>query len=137
MRNKAPDTRNKLDSNRDLNKKPRVIIKKGDEKPKDKVVPKSNKRTLKELRVVHTPEVIKLKLTPKKTNGQLFKEANGYSKSMKRAMNNNDVTTLEAYRKIRITKKKAVKKIQHDKHTLSKAKRMASTGVKKTGKKKK
>jgi len=45
-----------------------------------------------------------------KTKGQLFKEKHGYSKTMKRLMNNYGCTTVEQYRVIRranVKKRKA------------------------------
>lgn len=47
--------------------------------------------------------------TPKKSNGKIFKETMGYSKSMKRLMQKYHCTTVEQYRLIRKKNKKEAK----------------------------
>lgn len=46
------------------------------------------------------------------TNGEKFKQQFGYSKSMKRNMKRNNVQTVEEYRKLRASKRKANKKVR-------------------------
>lgn len=139
MRSKAPDTRGKLDSNRDLNKAPKkkITLFKREEVESTTKAPKktsSIKQIKEKIYKDHTVSNVKIKIAPKESNGQIFKKTHGYSKSMKRAMNNAGVVSLEAYRPIRKARKKAVKKVQQDKRSLSKAKR--SAGSDKKGKKK-
>lgn len=65
-----------------------------------------------------------IELIPKKTNGQLFKEKSGFSKSVKRAMQKNGLEgkgeELPAYRKIRNEKKKKIKQTKIHSSTMKK-----------------
>lgn len=60
---------------------------------------------------------------PKKSNGQIFKEKNGYSKSLKRALKRNGFTydQLDSYKAVRKAIKKSVRAIQKKKHETKKA----------------
>jgi len=114
-KSKTPDTRGKLES---------VKV----PKPKKKKAPK--KKTFKEFKD-EVKEPSKLRLTPKKTKGQLFKERHGYSRSVARAMNRAGVVTLEAYREVRKANKKLVKKKQRDQAALARANRAPVVATKK------
>lgn len=108
MKSKAADTRGKLDDNKHLKKKGK---------------PKEKKRNLNEFKedaqkAFHKP---KIKLEKKISKAEVFKKQHGYSLSIMRAMNRNGVVTLDAYKAIRKTKKKALKKLQQQKHAASTA----------------
>lgn len=59
----------------------------------------------------------------KKSNGQLFKERNGYSKTMKRLMIKHD-TDLNGIRAKRKARKKAAKVASQEKHRANRAARI-------------
>lgn len=112
MSKSAPDTRNKIDSQKDMNRKKPVLKKRGEiveKKPKREKKPMGQKK----VEGFKAPEV---------SNGQVFKQQHGYSKSMKRAMLNagldinNFSDSLASYREIRKGRKKAQAKIKKDKH---------------------
>lgn len=107
MSKKAPDTRGKLDNNRPVKKKTSPSPKRG------------QTTSLKELksRIEGTP--VKLKAEKKPTKGQLFKQAHGYSKTMKRNMRKKGVITPEEYKPIRKSRKLAERKIRQKKHADS------------------
>lgn len=115
--NKAPDTRNKLDSNKGLNK--RTIT----SKKKNKITYRASFQEFKEeAKAIDSP--IKLKGEKKPTKGQLFKKEKGYSKTMKRNLQKHsqlgkDLISLADYRQIRKTRKKKEKKIRQEKHQAS------------------
>lgn len=109
--NKAPDTRGKLDNQRDLNKKPQFkkkFQKKSDE-PKKKNSFKVEKKDDK----------------PKISNGKKFKMLHGYSKTMKRNMKKYGLDpmaysdSLADYKAIRKKRKAGIRKIQQAKHAAS------------------
>jgi hypothetical protein len=118
---KAPDTRGKLES---------VKI------PKKKVIKKSTpkKKTFKEFKE-EIKEPSKLKFTPKKTKGQIFKETHGFSKSILRAMRRNGFynspSGFIAYKEVRREKKKLLKKQQQDRRALKRAQGSANRATKK------
>lgn len=70
-------------------------------------------------------------VVPEKSNGQLFKEKVGYSKTMKRLMTKHGVDTPDEYRAIRKARRKRQQKIKADKHALAKANRKAAKAGKK------
>lgn len=115
--NKAPDTRNRLDSNKGLNK--RTIT----SKKKKSTYRASFQEFKEETKAINSP--IKLKGEKKPTKGQLFKKEKGYSKTMKRLLHKHHVSgenTLEKlnnYKKIRKARKKAETKIRQEKHKAS------------------
>lgn len=122
MSKKAPDTRNRLDNNKGLNKKT---------KPK-------KKGSLRELQQQKT----KFKLEKKPTKGQLFKQQHGFSKSTKRAMQKQGLPvsgeSIAELRVIRKARKKKQLKVKQDKHKTALAKRGAGKSKSSTpGKKKK
>jgi hypothetical protein len=122
MSKKAPDTRNRLDNNKGLNKS---------HKPK-------KKGSLKELQNNKT----KFKLEKKPSKGELFIKAYGFSKSTKRAMQKNGLPvtseSIAELRVIRKARKKKQLKIKQDKHKTALAKRGAGKSKSSTpGKKKK
>jgi hypothetical protein len=61
-------------------------------------------------------------VTPKKSNGQLFKEKFGYSKTMKSLIKKNNVSTIEEYKEIRKARKKKENKMARDHRALVQAK---------------
>jgi hypothetical protein len=71
----------------------------------------------------------------KPSNGQLFKEKVGYSKTMKRNMAKHGVETPEDYRKIRKARKKRERAVQAEKHRTAKLNRGKKAASGKTGKK--
>ena len=105
MSKSAPDTRNKLDSNKGLKRQPK-------------------KTNLKEIKEVLDGS--KLKFTPKETKGMIFKRIMGYSKSTDRAMNRAGVVTLEAYKEIRKARKLLERKARQKKHADSTAYKRAN-----------
>jgi hypothetical protein len=112
MNKKAPDTRNKLDSNKGLNTR---------KKPK--------KKSFRELKDTFEGKT-KVKLTPKKTKGQIFKETHGYSRSISLAMRKSGIADLETYRLARKSRKKAAKKAEQAKKSASRGKKLASNAGK-------
>lgn len=56
---------------------------------------------------------------PKKSNGQIFKEKNGYTKTLKRLMNKH-LTDAEGIKALRKARKKKVREHQKDKHSMKK-----------------
>lgn len=105
MSKKAPDTRNKLDNNKQSKKKTF---------PKNK-----EKRSLKDLsNKIHSGDTISVKVVKKESNGSVFKKTKGYSKTMKRNMHKNGVKTLEEYAiSVRKPRKLAEKKARQKKHS--------------------
>lgn len=118
MSKNAPDTRNRLES---------IKV----STPKRKKIKKAE--PIKSLQRVEV--VVK---APEVSNGQVFKEKFGYSKSMKRAMRkagldiNNFSDSLAAYRDVRKKRKSAARKVKKDKHmrALSGRKGKAAVAVK-------
>lgn len=121
MSKKAPDTRNRLDNNKGLNKKT---------KPK-------KKGSLKELQQNKT----KFKLEKKPTKGEIFKQQHGFSKSTKRAMQKQGLPvsgeSIAELRVIRKARKKKQLKVKQDKHKTALAKRGAGKSKSSTPGKKK
>lgn len=83
MKSKSPDTRNKLDGNKDLNKKVKKKLNKNNFK--------NIQNTLKAIETKEAldkdPNVIKIKIVAlKESKGSLYKKANGFSKTLKRNM---------------------------------------------------
>jgi len=115
-KSKAPDTRGKLES---------VKV------PKAKKKKAAKKKNFKELAMDLTPQVIKGKITPKKTKGQIFKETHGYSKSIARAMRKAGVADLHTYKIVRKSRKKTAHKKRQDKHSLARANRIAKRATSK------
>lgn len=70
-------------------------------------------------------------LVKKKSNGQLFKEKFGYSKTMRRLMTKHKVSSVEEYRKIRRARKKKEDAFQKEHRSIVQAKRKTSTTKKK------
>jgi hypothetical protein len=66
----------------------------------------------------------------KKSNGQLFKEKFGYSKTMKRLMKKHEVSSIAEYKEIRKARKKKENKLAKDHRATVQAKRKAK-GTKK------
>lgn len=73
MRNKAPDTRNKLDDNKGIKKHPKKK--------------KSNKKTFGD--IIKKDSTSVNSNSQKLTKGEIFKKANGFSKSTKRSLTKN------------------------------------------------
>lgn len=118
MSKNAPDTRNKLDSNKNI---------KRDSHPKKiKRKPISNPKELKKVFEgdVHATQY-EDKKKEKRSKGQIFKSTNGYSKTMKRLMNKYAVTTPDEYKPIRKKRQEAEKKIRQKKHADSTAHKRA------------
>lgn len=65
----------------------------------------------------------------KKSNGQLFKEKFGYSKTMKRLMRKHKVNTLEEYKKIRRARKKKEDAFQKEHRSIVQAKGKPKTST--------
>jgi len=118
---KYPDTRNKLDSNAGLNKKK-----------------KNTKLTMGDLKInskkAEDPESpLKLKAEKKPSKGSQFKKAFGYSKTMKRNIRKNQLTSIpgglsavEQYRELRGRKAKVADKVRQKKHSDSVAYKRAN-----------
>jgi hypothetical protein len=124
MSSKAPDTRGKLDSQRDLNPRKRPTIHKKNE------VKKGNSRvTLGDLKTnvekrkkqeAKDKSPLKLNIEKKESKGSIFKKQHGYSKTMKRLMHTYGVT-IEQIRERRKARKLAEKKVRQKKHADSAA----------------
>lgn len=71
------------------------------------------------------------------SNGQLFKQRMGYSKSMKRAMDRNEASSLLEYRLLRKQRKKDLQKLHLAKHREKKMARAGKTKAPGGSKKKK
>ena len=118
--NKAPDTRNRLDSNVGIKKKR-----------------KEEKYSMSEFKQVAS--VIKLGVTPtgrkpkKLTPSQQFRVEHGFSKTMAKLMKRNGVETVEGYRLLRRERKKAEKLALK---TSRKSEPVKATETKNKGKKK-
>lgn len=106
MSTKAPDTRNRIDNQRNVT--PR--------KKKTKIVTK--KDLVDVFLEDHTAKISKEK---KPTKGELFKKANGYSKTMKRNLAKHDLSSnmIGNYKEIRKARKKIEKKAEQAKHAKS------------------
>jgi len=114
--NNAPDTRNKLDNNKQLTKK-------------KKVNPNINKKTAfsslkKELNLSKKPLLVSNKKEPSK--GYLYKQVKGHSKTQKRLMKIYS-TDLEGLKKRTILRKDNEKAIKHEKHKKSLAYKRANS----------
>jgi hypothetical protein len=109
MSKKAPDTRGKLDNNRNSKPKKKKLTTLSQQDLKDNL-----KRANKE----ETP--LKLKGEKKPSKGQLFKQAHGYSKTMKRNMRKAGVDTSQGYAiAVRKPRKLAERKVRQKKHADS------------------
>jgi hypothetical protein len=97
--NKAPDTRNKLDSNAGIKKR----------KKAEKYSMSEFKEIAPIVRLGISPENARKK-AKKLTPGQQFKLDHGFSLTTAKLMKKNGCETLEGYRLIRKEKKKAAKK---------------------------
>ena len=114
MNKKAPDTRNKLDNNKDA-RNTRIIkpIKKSHN---------SHPKTFGDLKkIIDKPQQDTVNLKPKSkiSNGVIYKKIHGHSKTQKRLMKKYS-TDLEGLKIKRKTRKKAEKVIRQDKHKASK-----------------
>lgn len=65
----------------------------------------------------------------KKSNGQIFKEKFGYSKTMKRLMRKHKVNTLEEYKAIRRARKKKEDAFQKEHRSIVQAKGKPKTST--------
>jgi len=84
---------------------------------------------------IQTEELVTV--TKKKSNGQIFKEKNGYSKTRKRLLNKyGPGITIEDLKAATKARKKVVRAIQKDKHSVAKVNRgsKSSKGTKSKGK---
>lgn len=125
----APDTRNKIDSQKDLTPK--------------KMNRKQRKASLKEIRSAMESSPVVLKLEKKLSKGQIFKQMHGISKTMKRNMAKHGLSiynysdSLNEYRAIVRKRKLAEKKARQEKHSVAVAKRKSGKRATKaaTGKK--
>lgn len=123
---KYPDTRNKLDNNKD------VKTSKAPKKKNSKITMGDLRANVKAINEKASP--IKLTAERKPSKGSLFKKAHGYSKSMKRSMKVADVITIPAYKAVRKARKLAATKLRQKKHSDSVAFKRAN-GKKAKGKK--
>lgn len=126
MSKKAPDTRNRLDNNRKTNT---VKIK------KPKKIPIKNLAD--HLFSEKEKGIVKLKKENKPSKGELFKKANGYSKTLKRSMNKHHIETVEQYKIYRKKRKKEETKARQKKHETSVLYKRTHKSDKKSGGKKK
>jgi len=109
MSKKAPDTRGKLDNNK--NSKPRK---------KKKLTTLSQQDLKNSLKKNNEESPLNLKAEKKPSNGELFKKSHGYSKTMKRNMKKNGVDTPQGYAiAVRKPRKLAEKKLRQKKRTES------------------
>jgi hypothetical protein len=118
---KYPDTRNKLDTNAGLNKK----------KKNTRLTMGDLKANVKKAEEKESP--LKLKAEKKPSKGSLFKKAFGYSKTMKRNIRKNQLSTVpgglsavEQYRELRAKKAKIANKVRQKKHSDSVAYKRAN-----------
>lgn len=117
MSKKAPDTRNKLDNNK--NSKPKKI---------KKVSHKDLKKEMDSQK-----PVLSLSAKKKPTKGEIFKKEHGYSKTMKRNMRKSGTSTPKEYAvSVRKPRKLAERKVRQKKHTDASAYKRAN-GKKKGG----
>lgn len=121
MSKNAPDTRNRLDSSKDLNKT----------KPPIRTKNTKNPTLGDKYSVKHNAELDKK--NKKKTKGQLFKEAYGHTKTMKRNCRNAGGLTIAEYREVRKKRKKTATMARQKKHLDSVLYKRAN-GKKKAGK---
>jgi hypothetical protein len=117
MSKKAPDTRNKLDNNK--NSKPKKIKK------------ISHKDLKKETE--SEKSVLSLSAEKKPSKGEIFKKENGYSKTMKRNMRKSGASSPKDYAvSVRKPRKLAERKVRQKKHADASAYKRAN-GKKKGG----
>jgi hypothetical protein len=115
MKNKAPDTRNKLDTQRNI-QQPRKKIEIKLKKP-------SNRVTLGDLQRKDAP--LKLSKEKKKSKRQLFKELKGISKTQFQLLEKHGVSLTE-YKELRRKRKKNQTKLRQAKHAASAAYKRAN-----------
>lgn len=108
MSKKAPDTRNRLDNNRNS-------------KPKSKTQKFTQKELKEELKTIS----LKIKVEKKPSKGNLFKTLHGYSKTLKRNMNKHNLNpvvysdSINEYKGIRKKRKLSETKTRQNKHQVS------------------
>jgi hypothetical protein len=68
-----------------------------------------------------------------KSNGQIFKETHGYSKSTKRAMAKSGISNFEEYKLVRKARKKSQRDVWRKKHFASLSQRKNNSKPKSSG----
>jgi hypothetical protein len=120
-KSKAPDTRGKLDSQRDLNPRKVTLVKKGERKEQKTTLEKFQKKAKQnEKQKAKDASPLKLSVEKKESKGSIFKKQHGYSKTTKRLLHTYG-ETLDQYRIRRKNRKLAERKVRQKKHADSAA----------------
>lgn len=111
MSKKAPDTRNRLDNNRNS-------------KPKSKPQRFTQTELRENIKKVQEEVPLKIKAEKKPSKGSMFKKANGFSKTQKRSLRKHDLVSqglkgLEMLKEITKKRKLKEKKERQNKHQIS------------------
>ena len=109
MKSKAPDTRNKLDSNAGI--KRQTIKKRTSNAP----------RSVGDLVRIMAGDLKPLPVKNKETNGEIFKKANGYTKTRKRQLKKHGLTPfmMDQYKDLIKKRKAREKAIRQEKRKVS------------------